>query len=91
MSEKMGPLVYGKKDEQIFLGKEISRQQDYSEATAISIDEEVRKIVFDSLEHVRTLLREYSETLHALAEALLEKEVLDGGEIEHIINAHASA
>ncbi len=86
MSEKMGPLVYGKREEQIFLGREISRQQDYSEATAVSIDEEVRKIVFESLEHVQALLSEHLNTLHALARALLEKEALDGAEIDDIIS-----
>jgi cell division protease FtsH len=91
MSDKMGPLVYGKKEEQIFLGREIARHQDYSEATAVSIDEEVRKIVFDSLEKVRKLLQEHRDTLHALAQALLEKEVLDGSEIDRIMEATASA
>ncbi len=91
MSEKMGPLVYGKKEEQIFLGREIGRHQDYSEATALSIDEEVRKMVFDRLTEVRHLINTHLQTLHALAQALLEKEVLDGPEIDQIINATTTA
>ena len=91
MSDKMGPLVYGEKEEQIFLGRELSRHQDYSEATAVSIDEEVRKIVFENLELVRGLLRKHIDTLHAIARALLEKEVLDGVEIDHIMNDTATA
>jgi cell division protease FtsH len=90
MSEKMGPLVYGKIEDQIFLGREIARHKDYSEATAVSIDEEVRKIIIENLETVRRLLQEHINTLHALAHALLEKEVLDGAEIDRIMNATAS-
>lgn len=86
MSEKMGPLVYGKREEQIFLGREIDRRQDYSEATAVRIDQEVQEIVFDRLEDVRQLLNDHRNALHALAQALLEKEVLDGIEIDEIIN-----
>ncbi len=91
MSEKMGPLVYEKKEEQIFLGREIARHQDYSEATAVSIDEEVRKIIFDSLEKVRKLVNEHLDTLHALAQALLEKEVLNGAEIDGIMESVVTA
>jgi cell division protease FtsH len=90
MSEKMGPLVYGKKEEQIFLGREISRQQDYSEATAVNIDEEVRGIIMHSMENVRQLLQKHVKTLHALAQALLDKEVLDGAEIDDIVEATAT-
>ncbi|MDY0095743.1 MAG: ATP-dependent zinc metalloprotease FtsH [Candidatus Vecturithrix sp.] len=85
MSDKMGPLVYGKREEQIFLGREIDRHQDYSEATAVSIDEEIQKVVFDRLTEVRHLLNEHRNALHALAQSLLEKEVLDGMEIDEII------
>jgi cell division protease FtsH len=87
MSDTMGPLVYGKKEEQIFLGREIARHQDYSEATAISIDQEVRRIVMEQLELVRTLLNEHIDALHALAQALLEREVLDGQEVDDIVSA----
>ena len=91
MSEQMGPLVYGEKEEQIFLGRELARHQDYSEATAVSIDGEVRKIVFDNLEQVRHLLREHIDMLHAIAQALLDQEVLDGPEIDRIMAATALA
>ena len=83
----MGPLVYGEREEQIFLGREISRRQDYSESTAVNIDNEVRRIIFDSLETVRKLLRDHLESLHAIAQALLEKEVLDGEDIDVILRA----
>lgn len=91
MSEKMGPLVYGKKEEQIFLGREIDRHQDYSEATAIDIDDEVRRIMMEALDQVRKLLNEKIEALHAIAKALLEKEVLDGAEVNDIIAMATSA
>jgi cell division protease FtsH len=91
MSDKMGPLVYGKKEEQIFLGREIARHQDYSEATAVSIDQEVRQLVLATLERVKKLLNEHIDSLHALAEALLEKEVLDSSEIYQILENVASA
>ncbi len=87
MSDTMGPLVYGEKEEQIFLGREISRRQDYSEETAVKIDKEVHKFIFDALEMNRKMLRENIESLHAIAQALLEKEVLDGPDIERIVNA----
>jgi cell division protease FtsH len=88
MSDKMGPLVYGKKEEQIFLGREIARHQDYSEATAVSIDEEVHRIVMEQLELVRKLLNEHIDTLHNLAQALLDREVLDGNEVDDIVNGN---
>lgn len=90
MSEKMGPLVYGKKEEQIFLGREIARHQDYSEATAVNIDSEVRRIIVENLEKVRNLLQQHLDALHAVAQALLEKEVLDGTEIDRIVNVGVS-
>jgi cell division protease FtsH len=85
MSEKMGPLVYGEKEEQIFLGREMSRHQDYSEATAVNLDLEVQRIVFEQLELVRKLIRDNVKALHAVAQALLERESLDGPEIDEII------
>ncbi len=88
MSDKMGPLVYGQRQEQIFLGRELSRHQDYSEATAVSIDDEVRKIVFEQLDIVRKLLRDNMNALDALAQALLDREVLDGSEIGDIVKTN---
>ncbi|MBI5894353.1 MAG: ATP-dependent metallopeptidase FtsH/Yme1/Tma family protein [Deltaproteobacteria bacterium] len=85
MSEKMGPLTFGKKEEQIFLGREIAQHRDYSEHTAMEIDAEVKKIVMDNYIRAKTIIAENIETLHRLAKALLEKEVLDSNEIDRII------
>ncbi len=81
----LGPLAYGKKDEAIFLGKEFGRSQDYSEATAIQIDEEVRRIVTEQFERGTTLLKEKMGELTIIAEALLEHESLDGLQILQIV------
>ncbi|MBE0425124.1 MAG: ATP-dependent zinc metalloprotease FtsH [Nitrospirae bacterium] len=85
MSEKLGPLTFGKKDEQIFLGKEIARHKDYSEKTAIEIDEEVKKIVMETYNRAKNLLTENQDMLDALAKALLEKETMDAEEINALI------
>jgi cell division protease FtsH len=85
MSDKMGPLTFGKKEEQIFLGREISQHRDYSEKTAMDIDEEVKKIVTKGYEKAKSIIQEKVDTLHALAKALLEKETLDSTDIDTII------
>jgi cell division protease FtsH len=85
MSEKLGPLNYGKKEEHIFLGKEIQRQKDYSEGTAQEIDGELRRIVTNCFDRARRILRDNNDILHAIARNLLEREVLDGQEIDRII------
>lgn len=85
MSEKLGPLTFGKKDEYIFLGKELSRHKDYSEKTAIEIDEEVKRLVTDAYNKSKEILIENYDLLEALAKALLERETLDGVEIESVI------
>jgi cell division protease FtsH len=85
MSEKLGPLTFGKKDEQIFLGREIARHKDYSEQTAIAIDEEVKRIVVDAYKGAKTLLTDNRDLLEALALALLEKETMDADEIDTLI------
>ncbi|MBI5663819.1 MAG: ATP-dependent zinc metalloprotease FtsH [Nitrospirae bacterium] len=85
MSDKMGPLTFGKREEQIFLGKEFSRHKDYSEKTAEEIDEEVKSIVADRYRYAKQLLLDNKKTLLTLAGMLLEKETLDGAEIEAII------
>ncbi len=85
MSERLGPLAYGKKEEQVFLGRDYgSRQQDYSEETALSIDQEVRRIIQAQYDRVRTLLTDQREKLEALARALLERETLDAEEIQAV-------
>ena len=85
MSPVMGPLAFGKKEEQIFLGREIAQHRDYSEDTAIRIDQEVKRIVEEGHNRAWKTLEENRETLIRLAEALLEFETLDGCEIEAII------
>jgi len=85
MSAAMGPLAFGKKQEQIFLGREISQHRDYSEATAIQIDEEVRRIVDEANQRALAILDSNRESLIRLAEALLEYETLDFNEIETVI------
>jgi len=81
MSDKMGPLTFGKQEEQIFLGREISQHRDYSEQTAETIDDEVRRIIVDAYNSAKRVLEERADLLTRLAEALLEREVLDAAEI----------
>jgi cell division protease FtsH len=85
MSEKMGPLTFGKAEEHVFLGREVSRPKDYSEETAIVIDSEIKRIVTDAALRAKHLLDSNLEKLHALARALLERETLDGEEIHRIL------
>lgn len=85
MSEKLGPLTFGKKEEEIFLGREISQHRDYSEDTAIIIDQEVSKIVNRGMERAETVLKNNLDTLHKLSAALLEREILDSQEIDAIM------
>ncbi|MBI2460653.1 MAG: hypothetical protein HYV61_03920, partial [Candidatus Rokubacteria bacterium] len=85
MSEKLGPLTFGKREEHIFLGREVARQQDYSEETAVLIDNEVKRIVLDCAMRARAIVEENLEKLHRLARALLEHESLDGEELARII------
>ena len=85
MSDKLGPLTFGKKDEQIFLGREIARHKDYSEKTAVDIDEEVKRIVIGAYNTSKKLLTENQDLLEAFARALLEKETMDGAEIDALI------
>src|SRR2546428_11269229 len=82
MSETLGPLTYGKKEEAIFLGKEFNRHQDYSEATALKIDSEVKRIVSEQYERAQRTLTESREILNRVAEALLEHEVLDAEQLK---------
>ena len=85
MSEKLGPLTYGAKEEEIFLGREITRHRDFSEDTANVIDDEVKKIVSSCMKRAEKILSENIDKLHRLANALLEREILDGDEIDKII------
>jgi len=85
MSEKLGPLNYGKNEEHIFLGREIGRHRDFGENTAQEIDEELRKLVIDCYDRAKGLLVEKINALHTIANALLDRETLDGQEIDTII------
>ena len=85
MSDAMGPLTFGKKEEQIFLGREIAQHQDYSEDTALKIDQEVKRFVTDNYHRSHLILRENKETLVKLADALLAREVLDAEQVRRLV------
>jgi cell division protease FtsH len=85
MSDVLGPLTFGKKEEAIFLGREISQHRDYSEQTAQTIDREVRDIVERNYQRARQLIAENIAALHRIAEALLEYETIDGEEVDKLI------
>ncbi|NIA31715.1 MAG: ATP-dependent zinc metalloprotease FtsH [Actinobacteria bacterium] len=86
MSEKLGPVTFGEKQEEIFLGREITQHRDYSEETARLIDSEINRFISDAVKDVDELVRENVDHLHALSKALLEREMLDGEEIDMILN-----
>jgi len=81
----LGPLTFGKKEEQIFLGREIAQHRDYSEDTAIKIDQEVRKLVNAGYSTARGILADNRDTLEKIARALIEREVLDANEIKLLV------
>jgi cell division protease FtsH len=85
MSEKLGPMTFGKKEQEIFLGRDFTQKVDYSENTAIEIDAEVRRIIQESYHRAKDLLTTNLRLLHQVAEQLLENEVLDGSEIDAIV------
>ena len=85
MSEVLGPLAFGQKEEQIFLGRDIAQHRDYSEQTAQTIDREIRDIVDRNYRRAREILTGKMEALHALAGALLEYETVDGAEVDQIV------
>ncbi|GMR03382.1 MAG: ATP-dependent zinc metalloprotease FtsH [Thermodesulfovibrionia bacterium] len=85
MSEKLGPVTFGRKDEQVFLGMEIAKHKDYSEKTAEEIDDEIKKMVMQRYEYSKRLLIENRALLEKLASALLERETLTASEIDAII------
>jgi cell division protease FtsH len=82
---RLGPLTFGKKEEQIFLGREIAQHRDYSEDTAIKIDQEVRKLVNRGYTTAKQLIEENREVLERIARALIEREVLDANEIKMLV------
>jgi cell division protease FtsH len=81
----MGPLTFGKKEEQIFLGREIAQHRDFSEETAIRIDEQVKKIITAQYDRAKAIIEDNRDTMVRLAECLLERESLDGVEIRRIV------
>ncbi|MEO8097122.1 MAG: ATP-dependent zinc metalloprotease FtsH [Acidobacteriota bacterium] len=85
MSE-LGPMSFGKREEQIFLGREIAQHRDYSESTAIRIDEQVRKLVSQGYDRAKKIIDEHQEAMTRIALALLEREVLDGAEVRQLID-----
>ena len=91
MSSQMGPLSYGKKDEQVFLGREFAVQKNYSEDTAKSIDNEITQIVSGCYEYARKLLSDNMDVLHHISQTLLEKETLNMDELDKIIARGTSA
>jgi cell division protease FtsH len=84
MSEAMGPLTFGKREEQIFLGREISKTQDYSQDTAVRIDQEVKRLVMDNYERAKVILVENKAVLLRIADELLAREVLDADQIKRL-------
>jgi cell division protease FtsH len=85
MSDRLGPLTFGKKEEQIFLGREIAQHKDYSETTAVLIDEELKRLAREAYERAEKVIKEHRDALVRVAEALLEFEVLDGEEIATLV------
>jgi cell division protease FtsH len=85
----MGPLTFGKREGEIFLGKEFARHQDYSEATAVDIDNEIKRLVQEGFARCRAILTEHRPVLDRIAEALLEREVLDGEEVYSMVSQHS--
>jgi len=85
MSDKMGPLAFGTKDEQIFLGRDMTRQENYSQATSVMIDEEVKRIIMTNYERAKKILEDNIELLKSMAAALLEHETLDSEQLAKII------
>ncbi|MGB9668246.1 MAG: ATP-dependent zinc metalloprotease FtsH, partial [Thermosulfidibacteraceae bacterium] len=88
MSEKLGPLSFGKKDELVFLGRDIAIAKDYSERTAQEIDDEVKRIVYECYEEAKYLLTNNRRVLDEIAKKLLEKEVLSGEDIDDILSKY---
>jgi cell division protease FtsH len=88
MSDKIGPMALGKKEEQIFLGRDFNQMKDYSEHIAEQIDEEVQRILNEAYGCAKSLLSDNIDLLHVMAEQLLQKEVLDGAGLDEIIRTH---
>jgi cell division protease FtsH len=85
MSDALGPLTFGKREEQIFLGREISKTQDYSEETAVRIDQETKRFVMDNYDRAQRVLTEQKPVLQRIADELLAREVLDADQVERLV------
>ena len=85
MSDKMGPISYGAKEEELFLGREVTKHRDYSDDTGKTIDEEVKKIIANAEKRATTILTDNIDKLHALSNVLLEREILDSEEIDKVL------
>jgi cell division protease FtsH len=83
---RMGPLTFGKREEAIFLGKEFARHQDYSEATAVAIDSEIKRLVEEAYGRAKQLITQHRPVLDRIAQALLEREVLEGEEVYQMVS-----
>jgi len=91
MSDKLGPLAFGEKEGEIFLGRDMGHVKNYSEATAIEIDNEIRRIVTENLERTRKILSDNREALVRVAEVLLERENIDGKELRQLVLGETAA
>lgn len=85
MSEVLGPITFGRRQEQVFLGRDIARDRNYSEEVAYAIDKEVRRIIEDAYAKTEEMLKTNMDKLHLIAEALLERETLEGEELEQLL------
>ena len=89
MSNELGPVAFGTKDQEVFLGREMAHHKDYSEQTAVTIDQEIREIVTGQYERVKQILIDNRSRLDALSEALLEHETLDAKDVEAVMEGRA--
>ena len=86
MSDRLGPVTFGREQHQVFLGRDLAHEErNYSENTALDIDREVRRIIEESNESAKEIIREHRVCLHRIAETLLEREVLQGSELDEIL------
>ena len=85
MSDKLGPIAFGDQSNEVFLGKDFNHVRNYSESVASQIDEEIERIVKDAYSRTKEILSEHIDKLHAVAQALLKEEKIDGKEFEAIM------
>ena len=88
MSRRLGPLTFGKKENEIFLGREIATHKDFSEETSVAIDQEIRRIVETAQQQAESIILEHTDKLEILTAELLKREVLAGDEIDRLLNSH---